>query len=61
MSAILQSRAARFTGPPAWDGQSPASQPGELLTMDDGTQWFHPYSGAAPVQVTHVNRSGLWV
>lgn len=25
-------------------------EPGELLTMSDGSQWFHPYIGARPVQ-----------
>lgn len=27
-------------------------EPGELLTMLDGSQWFHPYTGAKPVQIT---------
>lgn len=48
MSNILQSRVTRFT-----------NKPGELLTMDDGTQWFHAYTGSAPVQITSKNRSGL--
>ena len=25
--------------------------PGSLLTMRDGSAWFHPYNGAAPVRV----------
>lgn len=32
---------------------------GLLLTMGDGSEWFHPYSGAAPVQITSDNRSDL--
>lgn len=26
------------------------SGPGELLTMSDGSVWFHPYGGGAPVR-----------
>lgn len=26
----------------------PELGPGELLTMGDGSKWFHPYNGAAP-------------
>jgi hypothetical protein len=33
--------------------------PGELLTMGDGSQWFHPFSGAAPVKITDHNRADL--
>lgn len=25
---------------------------GELLTMGDGSRWFHPWSGGAPTQLT---------
>jgi len=24
--------------------------PGSLIAMKDGSRWFHPYSGAAPVK-----------
>jgi len=24
---------------------------GELLTMPDGSEWFHPYNGGKPAQV----------
>lgn len=24
---------------------------GEVLTMRDGTQWLHPYSGGAPIKL----------
>jgi hypothetical protein len=24
---------------------------GELLTMGDGSRWFHPFSGAAPLRL----------
>lgn len=31
-----------------WDGLN--NRPGVLLTMADGSRWFHPYSGAKPVR-----------
>lgn len=42
-----------------YPGAPTESEPGELLTMGDGGQWFHPYSGGAPVKITDANRAGL--
>lgn len=33
-----------------------AHGPGELLTMGDRSEWFHPYTGAAPIRT---NRRAL--
>lgn len=29
--------------------------PGALLTMTDGSIWFHPYNGEAPVKIEGAN------
>jgi hypothetical protein len=29
---------------------APDNVPGELLTMSDGSEWFHPYDGSRPTQ-----------
>lgn len=31
-------------------GDATTTKPGALLTMEDGSQWFHPYDGGAPVK-----------
>lgn len=28
-----------------------ALEPGELLTMSDGSKWFHPYNGKPPIKL----------
>ena len=33
-----------------WNGWTNESFSGELLTMRDGSVWFHPYSGSAPIK-----------
>jgi DNA-directed RNA polymerase subunit RPC12/RpoP len=40
-------------------GEPYGSAPGELVTTRDETQWFHAYTGAAPVKITAANRAGL--
>lgn len=46
--------AATPYGPGDW-------RPGELLTMGDGSQWFHRYGGGAPVKITDATRGALSV
>ena len=33
--------------------------PGVLLTMSDGSRWFHPYSGKAPTREAEPRRLSL--
>lgn len=38
-----------------------AGETGELLTMSDGVQWFHPYGGGGPSLICDENRDRLEV
>lgn len=40
------------TRPPLFEGGGIQYVTGALLTMGDGTRWFHPYNGGQPVQET---------
>lgn len=33
----------------------PSGKPGLYLSMADGSRWFHPFNGSAPVQVNEHN------
>lgn len=39
----VRDEAPNHRGTPA-----PPGGPGEILTMEDGSRWFHPYNGRAP-------------
>jgi hypothetical protein len=58
---ITRNQRARFTFGRLFDDGPQDNRPGELLTMGDGSQWFHAYSGKAPVEITDANRSGLTI
>lgn len=55
---IRRNQRARFSFV-RYPGAEPDNRPGELLSMGDDSQWFHAYSGAAPVRITAANRDGL--
>jgi hypothetical protein len=59
MPTVIARRRVRFTMAPRHEFDRACNVPGELLTMDDGTEWFHPHGGEAPVLITDQNRSGL--
>lgn len=61
---IESQQLARFTYPsPTWAGPDypPDNRAGELLTMTNGEQWFHPNNGGEPIRITDENRRGLMV
>lgn len=47
---IVKSERCCRTIPKQWI--DPVTVPGLLLTMRDGTRWFHPYDGSKPVKET---------
>ncbi len=64
---IAKSERAHLSAPrPAYEDfstimQRVAREPGELLTMEGGEQWFHPFGGGAPVKIDDINRKRLEV
>lgn len=45
---VTSERVTRFVRRYSWsEGEHRA---GQLLTMRDGSRWFHPYDGSQPVQ-----------
>jgi hypothetical protein len=39
----------------------PTAKPGQLLTMDDGSQWFHAYDGSQPIQLKAPDRTAALI